>query len=75
MTPKPWYTSSTLLVNIALTVVFALGLVGQLAGVFNIDPRWVAVAGAVAAIINFALRLNTSTAISGTPAAAALKKP
>lgn len=72
---KPWYMSRTLWVNLALTVVFALGLVGQLAGVFNISVQYVALAGAVAAVINFVLRLDTNAAIAGTPAAAVLPAP
>jgi hypothetical protein len=76
MTPKPWQTSRTLIVNAALTLVFALGLVGQLAGAFAIDPRYVALAGAAAAIVNFWLRLDTTAPIAGTPAAtAALAEP
>ena len=75
MTPKPWQMSRTLVLNLLLTIVFALGLVGQLAGAFAIDPRYVALAGAAAAIVNFWLRLDTSAPIAGTPAAAALTGP
>jgi hypothetical protein len=75
MTPKPWQMSRTLVLNLLLTIVFALGLVGQLAGAFAIDPRYVALAGAAAAIVNFWLRLDTSAPIAGTPAAAAPPTP
>jgi hypothetical protein len=72
MNPKPWYLSRTMLTNIALLVVFALGLIVQAAGIYHLSPELVAGLGIAAAVINAALRLLTAAPIQGTPAAAAL---
>lgn len=68
----PWYQSRTLIGNIIFIVVFALGLIANSAGALQIDPRVVIVLGIAAAVGNMILRLVTSTAITGTPAAAAV---
>jgi len=68
---KPWYQSRTLISNIILIVVFTLGLIADSAGALQIDPRVVIVLGIAVAVGNMILRLVTSTAIVGTPAAAA----
>jgi protein-S-isoprenylcysteine O-methyltransferase Ste14 len=75
MPAKPWYESRSILVNAALLVVFAIGLVVQAAGIYHLSPEVVAGLGIVAAVINFALRLITNSAVAGTPAASAPPPP
>jgi hypothetical protein len=69
-TVKPWYRSRTLYVNGALLAVFLMTAVGDASGTFHLGPEVITGLGIGAAGINFALRLDTSTAVAGTPAAA-----
>jgi protein-S-isoprenylcysteine O-methyltransferase Ste14 len=72
---KPWYQSRTIITNALLLVVFAIGLTVQAAGIYHLSPEIVAGLGIVAGVINFWLRLDTNSAITGTPAATAPPPP
>jgi len=66
---KPWYLSKTLIANIITLILLAVGLVLENAGALHLDPQAVIWIGIGLAVGNAALRLVTSTAIEGTPAA------
>lgn len=66
---KPPWLSKTLIINAVALIAFGLGLLLQAEGVFHLSVEWVTALGIVLAVLNFAVRLGTNSAIAGTPAA------
>lgn len=61
MTTKPWYQSKTLLVNALILLAFALDQITHTVSLTPEQAAWVAVA---VAVLNMALRMATSTALT-----------
>jgi hypothetical protein len=66
---KPWYTSRSLIFNIASLLVVAAGFIAENTGALNLPDAAGTWATLLVALGNAYLRLITAQPIAGTPAA------
>jgi hypothetical protein len=72
-TPKEWYASWTLWVNIGSLVLVVLGMMLDARDILHLTEQQAFWITALVTVINGALRFKTSRPIAGTPAAKRLK--